>query len=426
MQHPRNSPLIAVICEASQRGTVEQFVSQLLHGFSASEWKGSRPNPFEGGLIGKFRLQRPTIEYEEVPFPSAEDYRAAIRRLVERTSETPDLAIVQIRESFKNLAPGNNPYLVSKADLMTAGVPTQAVLIEKMRLGSSQLPYLLNTVALSIYAKLEGIPWVISTRGTTTHELIVGMGSSQVLSGRNEPGERYVGISTIFQGDGRYLVWNQTREVGYGEYPDALVSSIRTAIKFVEEQQKWEEGDNVRLICHVYKRLKDSEAESIQSLLHDLLKDSYDVEVAFLDISSFHNFQIIAPKQQGFPYRAGGRWVKKGVGVPDRGLCLQLDQRRVLLQLTGPGDLKTDAQGLPRPLLLELHPSSDFTDITYLARQVYHLAYASWQSFFPASEPVTIKYSRLIAKMLGNMRAVSDWNSTHLSLGTLRNRCWFL
>jgi hypothetical protein len=62
----------------------------------------------------------------------------------------------------------------------------------------------------------------------------------------------------------------------------------------------------------------------------------------------------------------------------------------------------------------------------YLSRQVYHFTLASWKSFNPASEPVTIKYSRLIATLLGNMKTVTGWNSTVLSVGGLRNRCWFL
>ena len=50
--------------------------------------------------------------------------------------------------------------------------------------------------------------------------------------------------------------------------------------------------------------------------------------------------------------------------------------------------MKTDYQGLPQPLLIELHPESDFTDLTYLVRQVFHFSYLSWRSFFPAIEPV--------------------------------------
>src|SRR6185312_7752854 len=108
------------------------------------------------------------------------------------------------------------------------------------------------------------------------------------------------------------------------------------------------------------------------------------------------------------------------------GQCLQLSARSALLQLIGSEQVKTDLQGLPQPLLLDLHPESDFTDLTYLARQVFHFSYLSWRSFFPSVEPVTILYSRLIANALGNLKLLPGWSSEPLTLGQLRNSMWFL
>jgi hypothetical protein len=85
-----------------------------------------------------------------------------------------------------------------------------------------------------------------------------------------------------------------------------------------------------------------------------------------------------------------------------------------------------DYQGLPRPLLIQLHEQSDFDDIVYLVRQIFHFTYMSWRSFFPAAEPVTISYSRMIAKALGSLKPVQDWNSSVLTVGPLRGSMWFL
>ena len=81
---------------------------------------------------------------------------------------------------------------------------------------------------------------------------------------------------------------------------------------------------------------------------------------------------------------------------------------------------------MPRPLLLELHPDSDFSDLTYLVRQAFHFSFMSWRSFFPSHEPATILYSRWIANMLGNLRAVPDWDGTALNLMRDRRAMWFL
>jgi len=434
MQHTRNTPLIAVVCEASYRGRVEQFINSLRDGFPGESWekatswrKDSKPNPFQGGLIGKFRLTQVSLKYEETTDSTAEEYRRAIERVLERLPNGADLAIVQTRESFKKLRGDTNPYLVSKAAFMEAGVPVQAICIENVEADDLSLPYILNNVALASYAKLDGIPWVISTRGPTSHELVFGLGYTEMSQGRLGTKTRYVGITTVFQGDGRYIVWGLTREVEFENYAEALLENLHTTIRYVKDQNRWQEGDNVRLIFHVYKPLKNREINAIKQLVRNLIENQFLVEYAFLNLSHSHMYQIFDPTQKGVLYRTlTGQRRRKGKGVPKRGLCYQLSNRAALLHLTGPRELKTAEQGIPRPLLVELHSDSDFTDLTYLLRQIYHFTFMSWRSFFPATEPVTILYSRLIARMLGSLKPVTGWSSKVLSVGGLRNRRWFL
>ncbi|MEI6775909.1 MAG: Piwi domain-containing protein [Chloroflexales bacterium] len=427
MQHTRNEPLIAVVCEAQYRGRVEQFLNDLLGGFPDERWtETGKENPFVGGLVAKFRLARIRYEIEECPDSSPEAYRAAARRLLARLTQLPDLAIVQTREAFKQYVGDANAYFVAKATFMGAGVPIQAVTIEIIETPGTNLAYVLNTVSLATYAKLDGVPWVISTRSPASHEIVIGIGSSEVTTRRWAGRERYVGLTTMFQGDGRYLVWELTREVAYDDYPQALLESLQSTLRYVQQQNSWQPNDKVRLVCHVYKRLKDCEVEAIKALVRQLTADRYQVEFAFLDISLYHPYHLIDPAQPGFAYWSGGKKQIRGHGVPERGICLQLDRRRALLHLTGPKDLKTAGQGLPQPLLVELHSDSDFTDLTYLLRQIYHFTYMSWRSFFPATLPVTIHYSQIIARLLGNLRHVNGWDSTVLMLGSLRGRRWFL
>lgn len=422
--HRRNSPLIGVVCEKRHRGEVEQFVRLLRDGYPDEQWKNEKTvNPYRGGLIGKFRMTGARIMCEDAEDASAESYRRAARRLLGRLPSPPDIVLVQTREEFKPLRGDANPYFATKATFMGAGIPTQAIQMDKIASLPENIPYILNTMAVATYAKLDGIPWVMTSVQTTSHELVIGIGSSEVRHGRTGGTERYVGITTVFQSDGRYLVWGLTREVPFEEYPEALLTSLRMVLEYARQHNNWQRGDVVRLVFHVYKRLRDCEVEATKKLVQELLADTFSVQYAFLDISSFHPYRVFAPQQQGRQNRRGHI---RGRAVPDRGTCLILDRRRALLQLTGPTDLKTDEQGMPVPLLLELHPDSDFQDIVYLARQAFHFTYASWQGFTPATDPVTIKYSQLIATLLGNLRHVTGWDSTVLSVGSLRDRCWFL
>ena len=93
---------------------------------------------------------------------------------------------------------------------------------------------------------------------------------------------------------------------------------------------------------------------------------------------------------------------------------------------SGPRDMKHRLQGLPRPLLLMLHRESTFTDLEYLARQVFRFTYMSWRRPYPSKKPVTILYSDLIAELLGNLRHVKNWNADIVSSPSLRDKRWFL
>ncbi|TCL89538.1 argonaute-like protein [Rhizobium sp. PP-WC-2G-219] len=433
MQHERNEPVVAIICESRYRGRIDQLARALRDGIGEDAWRDAmrgRPkaleNPFQGGLVGKLRLSRVQFEYEEVGDDSPEAYHDAIQKLLSRLPETPDLALVQVRANFKSLRNEKNPYFAAKAAFMTVGVPVQSIQAETADMQISNLAYMANNLALASYAKLGGTPFVISTRMPATHELIVGLGYTEISEGRFGPKSRFVGITTVFQGDGRYLVWGQTREVEFENYASALLASLKTTIDAVRKENNWQPRDRVRLIFHVYKPLKHVEMDAIRQLVQDLLKGEHEVEFAFLDISRYHDFAIFDPSQEGTAYFSDRKRLLKGIGVPPRGLCLQLDSRTILLQMTGTKEVKTDEQGLPRPLKLTLHHESDFRDMTYLARQVYSFSYMSWRSYFPAIEPVSISYSRLIAGALGNLRSMPGWNSSVLTAGSLRNRLWFL
>ena len=65
--------------------------------------------------------------------------------------------------------------------------------------------------------------------------------------------------------------------------------------------------------------------------------------------------------------------------------------------------------GVPIPVLLQvhLHQHSTFTDLHYLSEQVLKFTGLSWRSTLPASDPVTIYYSELIARQLGRLHAIS-------------------
>lgn len=281
---------------------------------------------------------------------------------------------------------------------------------------------MLNTMGLAIYAKLNGIPWLLKANPTIAHELVIGLGCANIGESRLDKHERFVGITTVFSGDGNYHLSNSSKAVSTDEYQAALLETLRAAILKVRQDMNWQPRDHLRLVFHAtFKEFSAEEVQSIKGLLREL--GDYDVEYALVHLSEQHPYLLLDKNQGGtFDYETERI---KGIYAPERGRYLELGKGEVLLSLAGPREVKGPDDGTPRPLFLSLHRDSTFTDMTYLTRQVFTFACHSWRTFLPASVPVTIQYPNLIAKALGHLSLLDRWNP-EVMLGRIGKTRWFL
>lgn len=418
-------PRIAVVTPRAFQGDVEVFLRKFKQGIPNAE-------TFSQGFIRKYRLSDCTFHIEAFePGPhEAASYRQACLNTLTATPK-PNLAFVIIKEEHKGLQGNDDPYLVAKSVFMSQGVPVQEVTIETIRVPphlERSVPYALSSIALASYAKLGGIPFVISATQSLAQELVIGIGSASLRAERLTEPERVVGITTVFTADGNYLLHNVSRETPYDEYPDELLTMLRTTVDQVCARNAWQPGDTIRLVFHLFKPLKDVEAQAVKRLVEGLARD-YRVEFAFLHVSEQHEWVLFDRHSEGVqdwqvadPQLRGRR---KGEYVPDRGYAVLLGRSEILLATIGPRGLMTPLQGTPRPLLLKLHRESTFQDLEYLAGQLYRFTSLSWRSLFPTNRPVTILYSDLIASLLGRLQHVQHWNPDVLAT-TLRTSRWFL
>ncbi|WP_035921323.1 hypothetical protein [Frankia sp. QA3] len=73
-----------------------------------------------------------------------------------------------------------------------------------------------------------------------------------------------------------------------------------------------------------------------------------------------------------------------------------------------------------------MHCESTFTDLDYIAGQIFRFTAMSWRRLYPSRQPVTVSYSDLIARLFGQLREVSNWNSDIVTSPRLRESRWFL
>lgn len=409
-------PSIAVVTPSSLKGTVETFISSFLNGVPGG-------SVFAQGFVRKYRLTACDVTFEafDSDLRDAQAYRSACLAALGKARKV-DLAFVITSKEQEELTGDESPYLVAKATFMGHGVPVQDVQIETIRKGN--LAYPLNSIALACYAKLGGTPYVISAPRAVTQELVIGIGSAHVKASRLTVPERVVGITTVFSADGNYILSNRSSEADYAAYPRELLRSLEACIEEVKARNGWLPGDALRLIFHVFKPLKDTEAQAVKALVEKLTGEYASVEFAFVHVSDEHDWVMFDQNSAGV--RSASRsGPAKGRLVPGRGHAVQISRSEMLLSVTGPFDMKLPLQGLPRPLRLKLHRESTFTDLEYLGGQVFRFTALSWRRPYPSGRPVTIMYSDLIASLLGQLRHVKNWNADIVST-RLRASRWFL
>jgi hypothetical protein len=417
---PKRSPNILVVFPDNAQGCTETFLKYLRDGITTNG-----RSPYEGGFAKLYGLINPTFTFVKVPSNAptgpAAAYRQAIENHLAANQNNVDAAIVVLNDQQADLPDKISPYLAAKATLMLAGIPAQEIKKSKLTKSPYELQYILQNFTVALYAKMNGTPWTVNQDTTISDELVIGLGTSELSKDRFSPRSRYVGITTVFRGDGNYLLSHVSKECTYDEYPTVLQETTERILQDIKQRNGWNPGDNIRLIFHSYKPLKNIEVAEITKRAALAVGAEQTIEFAFLTVTIDHSFLLLDPNQQGVETK----YATKAVMVPERGTITQLGRYTRLVCINGPSQIKHANAPLPAPLLVHIHKGSTFNDLTYLSEQVLKFTGLSWRSVLPARKPVSIYYSELIAQLLGRLRAVDGWTPAVLNM-KLRASRWFL
>jgi hypothetical protein len=412
----RKRPRIAVICESRRRGNVSETIAHFLEGLpDVKSHKGLVPHGT--GLLGRFRLQKPQVEFFEANDDTASAYAEAARNALSvaaNRNQPWDLAIIQVQRAWKDRLPNNSPYWSAKATFLRRDVPVQAMSSEMLQLSDFEYACALANASLATYAKLGGTPWLLKARPSTDHELIFGLGSHTRKEGRRGAGERIVGITTVFSSQGTYLLDARTAAVPFERYPEALRDTLVTAVERVRKEEAWRAGDTVRLVFHAFTQLRQETADAVVAAVASM--GLAGVKFAFLHVVEDHPFTAFDHSSP----------TGRGAYGPERGQAIELNEHEWLLALTGRDQIKAAFQGIPDPVLLRLHEKSTFRDMRTLTRQVSDFACHSWRTYDRVRLPITLLYADEIAKQLAGLERTPGWDPDAAVVGPVMRRPWFL
>jgi hypothetical protein len=414
-------PRVLSICHKANRGSFTKFLHDLKDGLPNSSW-------FKKGLLKKYELQEVNYLIQEISDYRLENYLGVISNY---DDEKPHLALIEIPDKYRTLSDRDNPYYRIKAKLLSLEIPVQFVRSTTL---TSYSEYILNPLALQIYAKLGGTPWVLPAQRSVDREIVIGIGHSWLRSRMYKGAEssRVVGITTFMSSDGQYLLGDKVKDVPYESYFEELLKSLKSSISRLSDEYAWQDGDTVRLIFHIFKPIKNVEFDVISQLVKDI--SQFNIKFAFVTISKSHPSILFDTSQQGEKKYDSNQVI--GQYIPQRGSNIFIDDETSLVQMLGARELKTAKHGMSTPIQIKLrtpqgnHDDPElkdlmFYDLNYITQQIYSFTYLSWRSFLPREEPATMLYSNLISRLLGKMRSIPEWDADKLNY-TLKRKKWFL
>jgi len=318
---------------------------------------------------------------------------------------TPD--IVLILASTRNSA----CYARAKTILLGNGVPSQFVTQEKLG-NPSQLPWLLENVALQMYAKIGGTPWTVLS-SQKQKSLVLGVSRAQ-----DEQKRLVVGFVTLFSSDGDYLFFSTIApKPVYWEDAEAYREALTSVIVEACNDYTTQSGRPDEIVIHLCKKPgKFREFPAAEQAMKAL---GWNLPYAILHLNEYSNYRLFDAAHASY--------------VPQPGIKVTLSDTSTLLFLDGrkrdfrTGDEIRNRRGVPRLFEIGFDQKSTLpvSEFPRLIRQVYEFAAVNWRGFNAQSVPATLNYSRLIANLIAEIGA-DNWSATVGKIGLLADKAWFL
>jgi hypothetical protein len=203
----------------------------------------------------------------------------------------------------------------------------------------------------------------------------------------------------VFDHNGTYIVGDCSQLSTKENYAKNLEIYLIKVIKQAIETKGIVPKQRLRLLFHLFKGAAEKyELTAVRNALNKF--SAYSIQCGIAHLSYNHNLRM---------YLDGGE------KHPNRGTFVQISTLQGLLHLGGYSET---------PLLVRLDKRADYKDLYATTKQILFFCHLSYRGFKPANKPVTITYPSRMAKMVSELRQLSDWDPDILN--TLSDKLWFI
>lgn len=182
---------IFIISPKTSMAKAKSLISELQDGVSI----------FPGGMPKFFHCNLELVGTKELPSTAVQDYEASANYVVStKQNNDIDVVLVYIPKTGKYFL--QTPYYRTKGILASKGFCSQMVTESTF----SNLKWSYLNLAIAIFAKAGGIPWVLESAMPKT-DMILGISISGRQAYKQSSGgfPRYIGYANVFDNNGRWM-----------------------------------------------------------------------------------------------------------------------------------------------------------------------------------------------------------------------------
>jgi len=353
------------------------------------------------GFKSLFRIPLEFVSERGIANEHPSKIEDAIRSALQ--NDDPDIVIVVTTARNQSI------YAAVKSLLLGSGIPSQVVTANILR-NSQSRPWVLENIALQIYAKIGGTPWTVMS-SAQRGELVMGV--SRAMDRKKN---YVVGFITLFTHDGDYqfMYSLSPRPVEWSKLEEYREELARLIVDAYREYAR-KVGKPSSIIIHLCKRPgKFREIAAVEKAIQEI---GGDLPYALLHLNDDTNYRLFDSTHPTY--------------VPRSGIKVDINPYTALLLLDGrvpdqTGQEMRRKRGVPKVLEVYMDKRSTLSkeEFPRLVRQVFEFAHVNWRGFNAQAIPATLNYSYLIARLVSEIGA-DNWS--HIaSAGRLRDKAWFL
>lgn len=289
-------------------------------------------------------------------------------------------------------------YYFLKYHFIKQDIPLQVVNYRKLG-DRNSLKWSTSNIALAIFSKLGGIPWLVKPNNNNC--LILGIGSAHKIDKETGKINKYFAYSVCLDSSGLYkrleILADETDQENYLEkLKNNLVSLLNSDLV----------NNYSSCVLHLPFKIKRREIDALSAAV----KEIQDLRFVAIKINTDNKFFGFSHHNTFVPYESN--FIKLGA---DQYLVwfegLQFGREVVDKRLANPVHIQ----------FLNLDRDNQQDEKNFL-QDVLNLSGANWRGFNAKSIPISIYYSQIIASYLESFEAMADYQDSTMST----EKPWFL